>query len=192
MASRTMTSPVFNVKLCGIAFCHASCERALSFSSSSIPSRICPKGPSFRFCSRTNACPFILKKAYACKLLLTSAAKSLPVKHMSDYWRHKHLSPMQSAGFLVGLGANSSLATHASEPRVSLVELTTLAPMLVTHAGIGEVGDAASSPRTGEVVLRSGITSVSLSAVCWVLRIGRAFGGHACVSYISAAQSQAC
>jgi hypothetical protein len=58
--------------------------------------------------------------------------------------------------FLVRLAANSSLATHALEPRVSLIELTRLAPMQVTHGGIPEVGDEAIKPSDWRGCIKAG------------------------------------
>jgi hypothetical protein len=88
---------------------------------------------------------------------------------------------MQSAGFPVRLAVHSSLATHASEPRVSLVELTRLAPIQVTHAGIAEVGDEAFKPLDWRGCMKAG--NYLRLPLCFLLGIANwpCIGGHACV-----------
>jgi hypothetical protein len=93
---------------------------------------------------------------------------------MSDYWLNKHLSFMQSAGFLVRSAANSSLATHASEPRVSPIELTRLAPMQVTHASIAEVGNECFQASDWRGCIKAGLPPSPSLLSAGLLRISRA------------------
>jgi hypothetical protein len=114
--------PYSSVQLAGIASV-APLANALCLFFPLQPLRICPKSPL----PISHAHLFILRKAYSfgiCKRLLTSAAKSLPVRHASDYWLDMHLSFLRLRAFwLVQLQTHYWLQ-HASEPRISLTELT--------------------------------------------------------------------
>jgi hypothetical protein len=133
------------------------------------PHRICPKCPLLISPWRY-AHLFILKNAYSfgvCKLLLTSAANSLPVRHASGYWLDMHLSFLRLRAFwLVQLQTHYSLQ-HASESRISLTELTKFGSngRLQTCGLLLRWEMRHSSPRTVEVVLRPGIISQVLALI---------------------------